>query len=391
MKHWKKWVIGAGILVPLVALGIWLWPGISLYIALKQQPQIDTTRLQQLWDEYQVSFPPPPSPGQNRFLIISKIAEEFGTIVDGWKQDTASNDIWSNAMYPLIPQLPSASGLQTSPKFVAEETLLSQAQPLLDRYLSSASLPNTFPSPPTLGNPVDSSRDFNLLELSNLVLLKCSHLFATGHDSAIWPLLNANLELASALTTHPATGLDYYVGMAIRDNSLTWLGHTLQARATVVDASTIRKTINEVQPTRATWKQVLHAELANAISTAPDILNPARDSNSGHQIERQIIFANALNLLDHPDIPCKAEPADMIGTCKSRDRFQKHTKEDDTVIAGFLQVLDLLDKHQQTGQWPSALEESSTQTFQYSRDGDGFILKTREEEPRIISAPLPTY
>lgn len=385
---YKKWIILAGTLGLVLALTVWQWSTISLYITLSKYPKISTAQLQKLWDEYQASFPPQPSPDQNRFLVTAKVAEELGTIIDGWKQNPASQDVWQDAIYPLTPQLPPTTGTQTAPKFGAEETLLSQVQPLLDRYLATSSLPSTAPSPSTLGNPVDSTQDFRIQDLTKLVIVKCSHLFATDHSSEIWPLLDTNLKLASALTAHPATLFEYAVGISVRDDTLLWLGHALQAQPTLVDATLIRDAISMSKQPHATVRQVLLAELAYAIATAPDVINPVGDTDATRQTERKAIFSTIITTLDHPDAPCTPQPQDILGTCKILDKFQKYTQEDTITIAGISLLLDLLNHHQQSGHWPSALEGPSAKAFQYSLDGDGFVLKTKEEEPRIISAPL---
>ena len=388
MRRWQKWGIVTGIIVLLIALGIWWRSAISMYFSLQQQPQIETAQLQALWDEYQSTFQPQPPPDQNRFLITTKITEELSPIIEDWKQNPTTYDLWLDIQGSPMPKQPPTSGPQVLSKFVAEESLLSQVRPLLDRYVTASALPNGIPQPSTFEKPTDTAVIFKVLDLSYLALLQCNHFFLTNDTSKIWPLLNANLQIAADLTSHPSTLLDYAAGSRLRDTTLTWLGHALQAQPTLVASDTIRNVIDTARQKRASLRQALLAEMAYAIAIAPDVLQKPDNSDPSVQLIHKSVLSGILQTIDHPDAPCTPETSRIIDPCKIRDRFQKATQEDDTTLMGIALVLDILRDHQQTGSWPATPTGMPSQTFTYSFDQNGFTLKTTEEIPRDISAPL---
>ncbi len=388
MHQWRKWIVIGGIVGLLIALVAWGWPVISMYISLRQQTQIETARLQALWDEYQAAFPPQPLPEQNRILVTATIAEELGPIVEGWKLNPTTYDHWMDAQSKLIPKRPPAGGPQAAPLFVAEDALLSQVKALLDRYVAATALPGGARLPSNFGKPADTAVIFGILNLGKLALLQCNHLLLANDTAKIWPLLNANLQIANDLTSHPSTLLDYAAGNSLRDYTLTWLGHALQAQPTLIASDMVRKIIDEAKQKHAPLRQVLLAEMALPIAIAPDVLQKPDNSDPELQLIRKTMLSGILQVIDHPDAPCTPESSRIIDACKVRDRFQKETLEDDITLTGISLVLDILRDHQQTGAWPSTLAAMPAQPFTYSLDHDGFVLKTTEEMPRDISAPL---
>ncbi len=288
----------------IICVAIVLFMSIGGFLYFRYSVSYDKAALEEIIQKYQsVENHVNENSRLSQFVEIGK---EWVTILASIEDNTSkdSSDLKA-AWYMLQPPDVFWRSHDNIKKYREVQPLLAQGASLIPKILEADKAPKgamPFLSIFTAHENNSFTALLNLLDLSKFVLIYCNQLTIDEKPENTWPLIITLMNLAQDLQSNPTYALQYYVGVSIQAQVVSWLGrgaiqYTPPSESNLNQLSTIA---NNMANPLISFADIVNSEIYLLYFNTKEALSVLKQIQESARTDP--IFKNHLSFIDQIEL-----------------------------------------------------------------------------------------